>query len=180
MAKSDLLSIIAYLRTIKPIKNKVPERKLMIPVSLTYPGPALQNSIDNNMAPPQSDPVKYGEYLVNVADCGTCHTPFIKGQPDFSRRFAGGNLFTLPGFKVVSSNITPDSTTGIGTWTPERFMNKFTVCREESGYNFNPGKENTIMPIRFYSGMTDNDLSAIYAYLKTIKPVKNKIEKYPK
>lgn len=180
MAKSDLMSIIAYLHTLKPIKNKVPQRKLMIPISLAYPAPALQKSIDSNMAPPESDLVKYGSYLVNIADCGTCHTPFVKGQPDFSRMFAGGNTFTLPTFKVTTANITPDSATGIGTWTQDRFMNKFLVCREESGYNYNPGKENTIMPIRYYSGMTDNDLKAIYAYLRTVKPVTNKVEKYPK
>ncbi|MCC7401482.1 MAG: cytochrome C [Chitinophagaceae bacterium] len=180
MAKSDLMSIIAYLHTLKPVKNSVPERHLMIPVSLAYPAQAVQKSIDNNTAPPESDPVSYGGYLVNAADCGTCHTPFVKGQPDFSRRFAGGNTFTLPAFKVTSSNITPDSATGIGSWTLDRFMNKFTVCREESGYNYDPGKENTIMPIKYYSGMTDNDLKAIYAFLKTLAPVKNKVEKYPR
>ncbi|HWC53710.1 MAG TPA: c-type cytochrome [Chitinophagaceae bacterium] len=180
MAKSDLLSIIAYLHTLKPIKNKVPERHLMIPLSLAYPAQALQKSIDSNMAPPESDPVKYGGYLVNLADCGTCHTPFVKGQPDFSRMFSGGNTFTLPTFKVTTANITPDSATGIGTWTLDRFMNKFTVCREESGYNYDPGKENTIMPVKFYSGMTDNDLSAIYAYLRTVKPIKHEVVKYPK
>lgn len=180
MAKSDLMSIIAYLHTLKPVKNSVPERHLMIPVSLAYPAQAVQKSIDNNTAPPESDPVSYGGYLVNAADCGTCHTSFVKGQPDFSRRFAGGNTFTLPAFKVTSSNITPDSATGIGSWPLDRFMNKFTVCREESGYNYDPGKENTIMPIRYYSGMTDNDLKAIYAFLKTLAPVKNKVEKYPR
>lgn len=51
MAKSDLMSIIAYLHTLKPIKNKVPDRKLMIPISMAYPAAALQKSIDNNMAP---------------------------------------------------------------------------------------------------------------------------------
>ena len=180
LAKSDLLGIIAYIRTLKPIKNKVPERHLMIPVSLAYPGPALQKSVDSNMAPPESDPVKYGAYLVNAADCGTCHTPFVKGAPDFSRMFSGGNKFTLPTFKVTSSNISPDTTTGIGSWTAERFINKFSIARDEKGYNYNPGKENTIMPVRFYSGITDNDLAAIYRYLRTAPPIKNKVEKYPK
>ena len=180
MAKEDLLSIIAYLRTLKPIKNKIPERQLMIPISMAYPAPALQASVDGNVRPPESDPVKYGEYLVTAADCLGCHTPFVKGQPDFSRTFAGGNLFTFPGFKVNSSNITPDSTTGLGTWTEERFLTKFTVCREEAGYNFNPGTQNTVMPIVDFAGMTDGDLKAIYAYLKTVRPVKNAVEKYPK
>ncbi|MES1214756.1 MAG: c-type cytochrome [Bacteroidota bacterium] len=180
MAKSDLLSIIAYIRTLKPIKNKIPERQLMIPISMAYPAPALQPSVDANMAPPESDAVKYGEYLVNMADCGTCHTPFVKGQPDFSRSFAGGNVFNPEGFKVVSANITPDSATGIGAWNEERFLNKFIPYREEKNYNISPGKENTIMPLSFYAGMKDSDLKAIYAYLHSIKPISNKIEKYPK
>lgn len=180
MAKDDLLSIIAYLRTLKPIKNKVPERQLMIPISMAYPGPALQASVDGNVRPPASETVKYGEYLATASDCLGCHTPFAKGQPDFSRAFAGGNLFTFPGFKVNSANITPDSTTGLGTWTEERFLTKFTVCREEAGYNFNPGTQNTVMPITDFAGMTDADLKAIYAYLKTVKPVAHAVEKYPK
>ncbi len=179
MAKEDLMSIIAYIRTLKSIKNKVPTRQLMIPISMAYPGPALQKSIDANMRPPESDPVKYGEYLMNAAVCTDCHTPQVKGQFDFSRAFGGGLAFDVGTFKVNSANITPDSATGIGTWTEERVMNKFTVCREEKGYNYDPGKQNTIMPIVSYAGMTDNDLKAMYAYLRTVKPVKNKVEKYP-
>jgi hypothetical protein len=152
----------------------------MIPISMAYPAAALQKSVDGNTRPPESDPVKYGEYLVEMASCADCHTPFVKGQPDFSRTFSGGNTFIFDSVKVTTANITPDSTTGIGAWNEERFMNKFTVCRNEKGYNYNPGKANTFMPIVFYSGMTDNDLKAIYAYLRTVKPVKNLVIKYPK
>lgn len=179
MAKDDLLSIIAYLRTLKPIKNKIPERQLMIPISMAYPAPALQKSVDGNIRPPESDQVKYGAYLVSMAGCTDCHTPYVKGQPDFSREFAGGNTFNVGNFKVTAANITPDSTTGIGAWDVEGFMNKFIVCREEKGYNYNPGKTNTVMPIVDYAGMKDDDLKAIYAYLRTVKPVKNSVVKYP-
>ena len=110
----------------------------------------------------------------------TCHTPFVKGQPDFSRAFAGGNVFNPENFKVLSANITSDSATGIGAWTEERFMNKFILYREEKGYNYDPGKQNTLMPLSFYAGMKDDDLKAIYAYLHTVRSVSNKIEKYPK
>ena len=179
MAKDDLMSIIAYLRTLKPIKNTIPGRQLMIPISMAYPAPALQKSIDGNVCPPESDEVKYGGYLVNMAGCSDCHTPYVKGQPDFSREFAGGNTFVLGNFKVTSANITPDSTTGIGKWDLEAFMNKFTVCRVEKGYNYDPGKMNTVMPVVDYSGMKDSDLKAIYAYLRTVNPVKNLVVKYP-
>jgi mono/diheme cytochrome c family protein len=180
MAKEDLLSIIAYLRTLKPIQNKVPARQLMIPISMAYPAPALQASVDGNVSPPKSDLVKYGEYLFNMADCGTCHTPFAKGQPDFSQALSGGNTFHIGNFTVTSANITSDSVTGIGTWTEERFLNKFTPYREEKAYDFNPGKENTVMPVFAYAGMKDEDLKAIYAYLHTARPIKKMVEKYPK
>lgn len=179
MAKEDLLSVIAYIRTLKPIKNKIPARQLMIPISMAYPGPALQKSVDANMRPPETDAVKYGEYLVNAAACITCHTPQVKGQFDFSRSFGGGLQFDVGTFKVNSANITPDST-GIGAWNEERFMNKFTQYREEKAYNFDPGAQNTIMPLTVYAGMKDEDLKAVYAYLRTVKPVSNKVEKYPK
>jgi mono/diheme cytochrome c family protein len=181
MAKEDLLSIIAYLRTLKPIKNKVPARQLMLPnISMAYPAAALQRSVDGNKMPPESDAAAYGGYLVNAAVCSDCHTPQTKAGPDFTRMFGGGQTFDLGIFKVTTANISPDSTTGIGAWNEERFMNKFTQYREEKNFNFDPGKQNTIMPVICYAGMKDSDLKSIYAYLRTVKPVKQVIEKYPK
>jgi len=180
MAKEDLLSIIAYIRTLKPVRNKVPDRQLMMPIAMAYPGPMLQPSVDNNVRPPASDIVKYGEYLVTFADCGTCHSPQTPQGPDMSRMYAGGYHFDVGTFQVNSANITPDSATGIGAWTEAQFLQKFTQYREEKNYNFNPGKENSIMPLSLMAGMKDEDLKAIWAYLRTVKPVTNKVEKYPK
>jgi mono/diheme cytochrome c family protein len=179
MVKKDLLSIIAYIRTLKPIKNTISERQLMIPISMAYPAPALQPSVDANAAPPESDRVKFGEYLVTMADCGTCHTPFVQGQPDFSRSLSGGNTFTLETFKVTSANITPDSATGIGTWTEDAFIAKFENNSSDANVNRDPGKMNSIMPWSLYGKMGEANLRAIYAYLRTIPPISNKVEKYP-
>lgn len=179
MAKQDLLSIVAYIRTLKPIKNKVPDRKLFLPsVSLAYP-PGLKPVVDSAL-PPFDNQVAYGGYLTTMASCADCHTPMEKGQFDFSRVFAGGYTFNPPKFKVTSANITPDSATGIGTWTEERFLNKFTPYRKEEAYSHDPGKENTMMPLVAYAGMKDEDLKAIHAFLKTVPAVKNAIVKYPK
>jgi len=181
MTKEDLLSIIAYIKTLKPIKNKVPARQLLVPIAMVYPAKFLQPSVDGNVRPPESDKVKYGEYLENIADCGTCHSPLTPQGPDMSRKYAGGYRFDLGAAGIVNSaNITSDSATGIGTWTEERFLNKFIPYREESAYNYDPGKQNTIMPLSLLAGMKDDDLKAIYAYLHTVKPVKNLVEKYPK
>jgi len=180
MAKEDLMSIIAFLKTLKPINNKVPDRKLLAPISMFYPAPLLKPSIDDNVRPSHGDPVKYGEYLANIADCGTCHTPMTPQGPDMTKMFAGGFSFDVGHFKVTSANITSDAETGIGKWTEEQFLEKFSQYRKEENYSYNPGKENTIMPVSLISGMTDSDLRALYAYLRTIPPISNKIEKWPK
>lgn len=180
MAKEDLLSIIAYIRTLKPIRNKVADRQLMMPIAAAYPGPMLQASIDGNKKPPTGDIVAYGEYMTTFADCGTCHSPLTPQGPDMTKMFAGGYLFDLGTNKVMSANITSDIETGIGSWTEERFLNKFLPYREEKGYNYDPGNMNTIMPMADFAGMKDADLKAIYAYLKTVQPIKNLVEKFPK
>lgn len=180
MAKDDLLSIIAYIKTLKPIKNKIPDRQLFVPIVMVYPVKFLVPMIESNVRPPETDQVKYGEYLTTFADCGTCHSPLTPQGPDMSRMYSGGYTFDLGTNKVVSSNITPDSTTGIGTWNEQRFLNKFIPYREEKGYNYDPGKENTIMPMSLLAGITDSDLRAIYAYLRTVRPQKNLIVKFPK
>ena len=180
MAKEDLLSIIAYIRTWKPIRNKVPARQLMMPIAMAYPGPALQASIAGNVRPPESDKVQYGGYLATMADCGTCHSPQTPQGPDVSKMFAGGYTFDLGTNKVAAANITSDSATGIGAWTEERFLNKFTQYREEKSYSYDPGNQNSVMPLSVLAGMKDEDLKAIYAYLRTVKPISNKVEKFPK
>ena len=180
LAKDDLMAIIAYIRTLKPIKNAVPARQLMMPIAMAYPGPMLKASIDSNMRPPESDKVAYGRYLVTAADCGTCHSPLTPHGPDLSRMFAGGYVFDLGNHKVVSANITPDSATGIGTWNEERFLNKFTLYRDQKNWDYDPGTQNTIMPVAMIGGMKDEDLRAIYAFLRSLPPQKNLVEKYPK
>jgi len=179
MAKTDLLSIIAFIRTLKPINNVVPARQLFVPIGVVYPGKFLQPSVDSNMAPAASDIVKYGGYLAMVADCGTCHSPLTPQGPDHTRMFAGGYIFDLGSNKVASANITPDST-GIGGWSEERFMSKFTTYRDSSQINRDPGNQNTIMPLSILAGMKDEDIKAIYAYLRTVAPIRNVVEKFPK
>jgi hypothetical protein len=179
MAKEDVLSVVAFLHTLKPIKNAVPKRQLMIPASLAYP-PNLKSSVDSNTIPPASNAVAYGGYIVNLCACVDCHTPMIKGQYDFAHAFSGGLTFHAPTFTVNTANITPDSATGIGAWNEERFLNKFIPYRREENYNHEAGKQNTYMPLSFYAGMQDDDLKAIYAFLRTLPPIKHVVEKYPK
>jgi cytochrome c553 len=178
LSKEDVSNIIAYIRTIKPNSNKVPERKLFIPVSMAYP-PLPSASPENNTKPDVIDMVKYGEYLTNIAVCMDCHTPMEKGQFVMDKYMAGGFLFEMPSFKVRAANITPDSTTGIGKWTEEVFLEKFKLYRDPAMIKTNPGKNNSYMPWNKYALMDDFDIKAIYRYLRTIPPVNNMVVKYP-
>ncbi len=97
--------------------------------------------------------------------------------------FAGGMEFILPtGGIVTSANITPDINTGIGSWTEEVFVARFKSFQDSTNaINKNlvvPGDFNTDLPWRFYSNMSEEELSAIYAYLKTQAPVQNQIAKF--
>jgi hypothetical protein len=96
-------------------------------------------------------------------------------------KFAGGRIFPFPdGSAVISSNLTQDTETGIGNWNEEMFVKRFTQY-VDSGYvnpKVPPGEFNTIMPWTMYSGMKEEDLRAIYAYLKTIEPIKNEVIKF--
>lgn len=179
MSKDDIYSIIAYLRTLKPNSNKVIERKLFVPLTAVYP-PLPSKSPEDNVKPDVSDMVKYGGYMVNSAACMDCHTPMEKGQFVMSKLFSGGFHFNLGGFKVNSANITPDSLTGIGKWTEEMFLDRFKSYRDPAMYASKPGKLNSIMPWSLFAKMDDFDIKAIYRYLRTIPPVNNLVEKYPK
>ncbi len=178
MSKDDIYSIVAYIRTLKPNNNKVPVRKLFIPMSMAYP-PLQSLSPDDNIKPDVSDMVKYGAYVMNSAGCMDCHTPMDKGQFVMSKYMAGGRVFDMETFKVTTANITPDSATGIGSWTEAMFLDKFKNYRDAAAYKTNPGKLNSMMPWVMYAGMDDFDIKSIYRYLRTLPAINNKIEKYP-
>ena len=179
MSKDDIYSIIAYIRTLKPNSNKVPERKLMIPASMAYP-PLRSASLETNVKPDVSDMIKYGEYMWNASACMDCHTPMDKGQFVMPKMMAGGRPFDLGIFMVTSPNVTSDSATGIGKWTEAMFLDKFKNYRDKASYSANPGKNNSLMPWSMYAHMDDFDIKAIYRFLRTLPAVNNKIEKYPK
>jgi len=178
MSKDDVLSIIAFLRTLSPIANEVPKHQLRIPIQVAVPS-LPDNTLEKNVRPAYADRVDYGGYLVNIAACVDCHTPMQKHNLLNEKAFSGGQEFRVSGFTVRSANITPDTTTGIGTWTEEVFLAKFTQYRSADGYQYDPGKNNSVMPWTIFSGMDDFDLKAIYAYLRSLKPIKNKVIKNP-
>jgi hypothetical protein len=81
---------------------------------------------------------------------------------------------------VRSSNITPDPDTGIGRWPEDFFLARFRDFASEHSHRVPVarGQFNTIMPWTMYAGLTDEDLGAIYAYLRTVKPVRHVVTKF--
>jgi mono/diheme cytochrome c family protein len=179
LSREDVESIVAYIRTLEPVPGTHPARRLPFPLPLvvrTMPAPAQLRPI-----PPSTDKVAYGEYLTNAAVCAECHTPTDgEGMPLPGREFAGGAEFRLPNGAIMRpANITPDADTGIGTWTEQQFIDKFKVWRGQEPRPLSAAEqiENTFMPWIYYAGMTDEDLAAIYAYLRSLKPVINRVQR---
>lgn len=148
----------------------------------------------------QSDMVQRGKYLVDaVSACGHCHTPragaeynmgmYLAGHPanapypgyNFSMIQQGIFILTSPQLSAFSgpfgtsfaSNLTPDNETGLGEWTEEMFIGAM-----RTGHHQGVASNRKIlppMPTKHYAQMNDTDLKAIWAYLRTIKPVKNEV-----
>lgn len=181
LSREDVEAIVAYLRTLPAVTNPPePARTLNFPLPLivrTIPAAASHRPM-----PPASDRAAYGEYLTNAALCADCHTPIDdQGTPLPGRDFAGGMAFRPGGVGLVrSANITPDADTGIGTWTEQQFVDKFRAFRGSEPRTLVGAEreQNSEMPWSMYGGMTDDDLAAIYAYLRTVKPVTNRVQKF--
>lgn len=140
------------------------------------------------------DQVAQGEYIVNIAGCASCHTPYEEQymQPELSeedlrtvslfeavaqdrenRWLAGGRPLDLgPAGVVFTPNITSDEETGIGAWTDEEIKSALKTGINRDGKRMHP-----IMPS--YAGMADSDLEALVAYLRTVEPVSNSVEEIP-
>ena len=179
MDPEDIYDIIAYIRTLDPIENEIPESQADFPVSIIMK--TIPKDADPQSKPAKTDQVAYGKYLTNAASCVECHSPIdAQGTILAGKEFSGGREFAFPDGSVVrSANITQDNS-GLGTWSESMFVGKFKQYLD-SGYHLpkvQPGEFNTIMPWVMYAGMEEGDLKAIYAYLKTIDPIPNQVVKY--
>ncbi|MDQ3283511.1 MAG: cytochrome c [Acidobacteriota bacterium] len=176
LSDDDAYAIVAYLRTLKPVHYAKPKKSLQLP--LNFVEKFMPEPITAPVPPPdRSNSVAYGKYLVTVASCAECHTPHDSHDaPIKGMEFAGGWEMHAPTFKVRTANITPHPSTWVGRATREEFIGRFAAFR-----NFDASQapqtdgRNTLMPWISFSGMTDEDLGAIYDYLKTIKPIANDV-----
>ena len=179
LTQEDLHSIVAYIRSLAPIENAVEESSLNFPLNLIVKTIPPEKYIPTHEID-KADKLKYGEYLTKIAGCADCHTPQEKGEPLPGMYFAGGFEFKMPGGVVRSMNITPDEETGIGVWDKDDFIDRFKFYDPDSNEieSVGKGEFNTPMPWTMYAGMSVEDLEAIYAYLKTVPPVKNMVERF--
>jgi mono/diheme cytochrome c family protein len=168
LSDEDLASIIVYIRSLAPVRNQLPKTEIIFPVkylirNVPEPITAPVNSVDPN------DRVKWGEYLVTIATCNECHSPQIRGDVKPGLEYSGGFPLEGPWGKVASANITPD-VSGIGYYDEALFIQ---VMR--TGY-VKARMLNSIMPFEEFGKLTDDDLKAMLAYLRTLKPVTHRVD----
>jgi mono/diheme cytochrome c family protein len=113
------------------------------------------------MVAPADDPVSRGGYLARAANCGACHT--VPGGANL----AGGLPFATPFGELYSTNITPDPETGIGRWSEEDFVRSMREGLRPNGDHLYPA-----FPYTAFSRIRDDDLKALYAYLRSVPPVR--------
>jgi mono/diheme cytochrome c family protein len=115
-----------------------------------------------------------GRYLVeDVAACGLCHTtPAANGRPDAAMAQAGGRIFEGRGLRAVAPNIAPAPETGVGRWTEAQFADAMRNGRRPDGSRLGPP-----MPVEAYRGISDRDIAAMWAYLRSLPPVRNAAER---
>ena len=178
MSDDDVIALISFLRSQPAVKNEMKKTELK------FLGKALMAFGVMKPDKPKTTPPKfmvpdttaaYGSYLANtVANCVGCQTDRdLKTGKFIGKPLAGG--FQMPadafseGYSFITPNLTPDMETGrIAKWDREQFINRFHSGRV---YKTSP------MPWGFFSRINDTELKALYAYLTSVQPVENKIDK---
>jgi mono/diheme cytochrome c family protein len=182
MSDEDAKSVVAYIRTLKPIRNQTPKKKIDFPVNLIIKFEPKPVTEPVSAPDPKKDHIGYGRYLAKMGGCLECHTPHNdKQQLDETRLFAGGWEMRGPWGRVITANLTPHPDSYIGRATREEFIGRFRAFAALDATNAPVAQKgrNTVMPWLAFSKMTDEDLGAIYDYLKTLQPVANKVNMFP-
>jgi mono/diheme cytochrome c family protein len=159
MAESDLDALVAYLRSLSPVANAIPEgQDFPLP-----PAPAVAGVA----APDPADSAARGKYLLSsVLPCAHCHTSVdnVTGQPDPARYLAGGQPYEGPWGIVYAANLTPDPQTGIGGWSDEAIVNVL------KGGIHKDGRRLALMPWQDYTRLTEQDVAAVLHALRNDVP----------
>ncbi|MDM4767245.1 c-type cytochrome [Pelomonas sp. SE-A7] len=162
LSDDDVAALVAYLRAQPAVANAVPKSVYRIPLPASYGPP-----VGKVKAPPAKDLRRYGEYLANIAHCMECHTPRDdKGELIESRLGAGGQPFKGPWGVSVSRNLTPDAA-GLKSWSDAQIAQAIRTGVRPDGQALKPP-----MGFGFYSKISDADMKALIAYLRSLKPQK--------
>jgi len=166
MSDEDLVAIISYLRAQKPISNPVPDHEFnvmgkLIMAFLIKPAQPTERIA---VAVTQDTTAAYGRHMVMaVANCNECHTKRDAIGNFVGKPFAGGTEFQDEGKPtLVTPNLTPHPSGRIFDWSQEAFIQRFRTGRVIS---------HSHMPWESYARMTDDELKAIYNYLRTVEAV---------
>ncbi len=170
LSDDDARALVAFLRTVPEVSNKVERATDLKLPDIPAPKPAGK--------PPGDDPVARGAYFTSLMHCVMCHTPTGKdGMPDMSKAFAGGFAMEIPfmGTGVLySSNITPDKKTGIGDYSDEQIASALREMKKKDG-------KPIVGPMAMYQTgwyrLEDEDVKGIVAFLRSLKPIANKVPK---
>ena len=162
MTDADAKAVVTFLRSQRPIYNKVQRSDAkMAAVDLKEP----VNNVDDFQ-----DPKAHGEYLASLMHCAACHTP--KDGPHANVTFAGGVEIPADGRSIMSSNITPDMTTGIGGWSDEEIIVAIRTGKTPDGHTI---EGPMAMYIDGWSTIEDADAAALVAYLRSVQPANHSI-----
>jgi mono/diheme cytochrome c family protein len=158
----DLEAVIAYLRSVPAVSNKVQAPVYKATLHVEVPPGADKRMSEADLR----DPIKHGFYLVTIAHCMECHTPRVDDRLDFANGLGkGGQTFHGPWGESVSRNITSHPEKGIGAWSDDEIKRAITQGIRKDGSRLKPP-----MGFDWYARMTDADLGAIVAYLRTVPP----------
>jgi mono/diheme cytochrome c family protein len=156
----DLNAVVAYLRTVKPVKQQTPTPIYKIALPRHIPPGAEKPFSEADMA----DKVMKGFYLVTIGHCMECHTPMGPKGREFETSYGkGGFDFKGPWGVSTSRNITSHKEKGIGAWSDAEIKRAITDGVRKDGSRMKPP-----MGYEFYKNMTEGDLDAIVAYLRTV------------
>lgn len=152
---ADADAIVAYLRSLKPIKNEVPTSE-------------YKHAVRHAEAPAQaaklSRKARRGFYLATIGHCMECHTPMEKGQSLVKTSLGtGGREFKGPWGVAIARNITSDKDKGLGGWTDADIKRAITQGVSKNGEKLKPP-----MGYAAYAKMTEKDLNDLVAYLRTV------------
>ena len=181
MSDEDLRSVVAFLRSVPPVKNKVDRSVNDLPFMAGFMlnrGVAHHLPAKNVTAPPPpsrgGDQHKYGEYVARLGHCWECHSDKSGRGPDEEWMFGGGQRLAPNNIGAVYiRNLTPDPETGLGRYTAAQLKQSLRDGKRLDGKPMAPPMS-LFMP--HISGLTDEDMDALISYLRAQKPIKNQVK----